>query len=109
MDRARNNARRARKRAAEVAGPVPASVYAAIRAEGPCVYCGAPADTVEHITPLARGGWECPDNLVPACASCNSSKGPKLLTEWMPDRVAYAVRISSKVAAVYAAEMENMA
>jgi 5-methylcytosine-specific restriction endonuclease McrA len=83
-------------------------VYLAIRSEGPCVFCGALADTVEHITPLARGGWEHPDNLVPACGSCNFSKGPKLLSEWDPVRVAHAVRTSPKVAAAYTAEMERV-
>lgn len=107
QNRSQHNTRRARKRAAEVSGPVPASVYVAIRSEGPCVFCGAPADTVEHITPLSRGGWEHPDNLVPACGSCNFSKGSKLLTEWDSGRVTHAVRVSPKVAAVYAAEMEK--
>jgi 5-methylcytosine-specific restriction endonuclease McrA len=95
------NARRARKVAAEVAGPVPHEVYAAIRAEGPCVYCGADADTADHITPLARGGHEHEDNLVPCCKSCNSSKGTRLLTEWSPDRVLRAAAGSAKVAIAY--------
>lgn len=101
--RARNNKRRARKRGAEVAGPVPASIYAAIRAEGICVYCGAPAESVDHIIPLARGGWEHPDNLVPACGPCNSSKGAKVLAEWDPERVAYAIEASEKVAQAWRA------
>ncbi len=98
--RGRGNARRARKRAAEVGGPAPAEVYAAIAASGPCVYCAAPAEHIDHVRPLARGGWEHPDNLVPACAPCNGSKGSRLLTEWQrPDRVAYGVAHSPKVAA----------
>ncbi|MFF4403599.1 HNH endonuclease [Streptomyces sp. NPDC001404] len=95
------NARRARKAAAEIAGPVPAEVYAEIRESGPCVYCGSSANTVDHITPLARGGWEHEINLVPACRSCNSSKGTRLLSEWDPRRVVRAVAVSYKVAAVY--------
>lgn len=103
-DRARSygNSRRARKEAAEVAGPVPPEVYAAVRASGPCVYCGADATTVDHVRPLSRGGAEAECNLVPACGSCNSSKGYRLLTEWRPDRVAYGVESSPKVASEYA-------
>ena len=97
------NARRARKLAAEVAGPVPAEVYATIRASGPCVYCGTEATTVDHVRPLARGGWEHESNLVPACMSCNCSKNVSLLTAWRPDRVAYGVAHSLKVASEYMA------
>lgn len=96
---ARSNARRARKAAAEVAGPVPADVYAAIRAEGPCVYCGAPAEHVDHVRPLTRGGREHADNLVPACGRCNRSKHDRLLTEWNAERVAHGAMVSDKVRA----------
>ena len=97
----RKNARRARKLAAEVAGPVPPEVYEAIRASGPCVYCDAPATDVNHVRALFHGGWEHEKNLVPACGACNYSKGAKLLTEWRPDRVAHAVAVSPLVAAEY--------
>lgn len=97
-----NNARRARKREAEVAGPVSRATYAALQASGPCVYCGCAAETVDHVRPLARSGWEHEDNLVPACKSCNFSKGSKLLTEWSrAASVAYGVAHSPKVAAEY--------
>lgn len=53
-----------------------------------CLYCGMhAADTVDHIVPLARGGSNFSSNLAPACRSCNSSKGTKLLAEWMPSMV----------------------
>jgi 5-methylcytosine-specific restriction endonuclease McrA len=96
-----NNARRARKLAVEVAGPVPPEVYEAIRASGPCVYCGQQAATVDHVRPLSRGGWERESNLVPACGPCNFSKCAKLLTDWRPERVAYGIAHSPKVAAEY--------
>lgn len=63
------------------------------------MYCGAAADTVDHITPLVRGGREHPSNLAPACRSCNSSKGDRLLTEWDTERVMAAANASRKVAA----------
>jgi 5-methylcytosine-specific restriction endonuclease McrA len=42
-----------------------------------CIYCGnKPAKlTMDHITPLSKGGSHTKSNVVPACKSCNSSKG----------------------------------
>ena len=77
--------------------------YEAVQASGLCVYCAAPAATVDHVRPLARGGWEHESNLVPACRWCNSSKGTRLLTEWRRvERVAHGVASSSKVAKEWA-------
>ena len=39
--------------------------------------------TIEHVIPLSRGGTHAPDNLRVACRPCNSSKGPKLLSEFL--------------------------
>ena len=47
-----------------------------------CVYCGAPALTVDHVVPVSRGGTNFEGNLVPACKACNSSKCDLLLVEW---------------------------
>lgn len=94
-----NHRRRALRLAAEVAGPLPREVYVGVAASGPCVYCGQPATTVDHIRPLARGGHEVEYNLVPACARCNKSKNAKLLTEWDQVRVAHGAVHSSIVAA----------
>lgn len=49
-----------------------------------CAYCGRSdvSLTVEHVVPLSRGGDHDPGNIVPACATCNKSKGSKLLSEW---------------------------
>jgi len=41
----------------------------------PCHWCGEPADTADHLIPRAMGGESTPDNLVPACRSCNSRRG----------------------------------
>jgi 5-methylcytosine-specific restriction endonuclease McrA len=51
-----------------------------------CAYCGRPADTIDHITPLSRGGartsWL---NTVACCGggprSCNARKGDRLPAE----------------------------
>jgi len=51
---------------------------------GFCAYCPRPATTVDHCIPIARGGPDAIDNVVPACRSCNSSKGARLPLEWTP-------------------------
>lgn len=49
-----------------------------------CVYCGSENKlTIDHIVPLSRGGANDIDNAVPACVSCNCSKGMKPLLIWM--------------------------
>jgi 5-methylcytosine-specific restriction endonuclease McrA len=48
-----------------------------------CLYCGSTDRiTADHIVPISRGGSHGIGNLAPACWSCNSSKGAKLLVEW---------------------------
>jgi 5-methylcytosine-specific restriction endonuclease McrA len=48
-----------------------------------CAYCGKPGKmTVDHVVPVSRGGGTTPDNVVPACKSCNSSKGARTPQEW---------------------------
>lgn len=43
-----------------------------------CRYCGATANdgplTIDHVTPVALGGTDNPDNLVTACRDCNYGK-----------------------------------
>jgi hypothetical protein len=53
--------------------------YEILRRDGhACRYCGATAPdatlTVDHVTPTALGGGDEPENLVTACADCNSGK-----------------------------------
>ncbi len=41
-----------------------------------CYYCGCDGKMqIEHRIPLSRGGSNHPSNIVPACPSCNNSKG----------------------------------
>jgi 5-methylcytosine-specific restriction endonuclease McrA len=50
----------------------------------PCAYCGVTENIeIDHIVPLSRGGNHVVENLTSACKSCNSSKGAKLLSEWI--------------------------
>ena len=107
--RTHTNARRARKQAAEVTGPLPGSVYVEVLASGPCVYCGAPATHVDHIRPLIRGGHEARYNLAPACQPCNQNKHTKLLIHWDPVRVAHGAAHSAAVAAELDRELSDYA
>jgi hypothetical protein len=94
-----NSRRRARRLAAQINGPLPRMAYVRILASGPCVYCGAAASSIDHVRPLAAGGDEREDNLVPACGGCNKSKHAKLLIHWDPVKVAYGAAHSPAVAA----------
>lgn len=49
---------------------------------GQCCYCEAPAEHLDHVNPISRGGRDVPSNVVPACAPCNYAKGAKSLAEW---------------------------
>jgi 5-methylcytosine-specific restriction endonuclease McrA len=40
-----------------------------------CVYCGEPANQVDHVIPRHQGGSDLPSNLVASCARCNNAKG----------------------------------
>lgn len=56
-----------------------------------CAYClrhqrDAGGLTVDHIDPISKGGTNDPDNLVPACQPCNSSKINKSLLEFLAYR-----------------------
>lgn len=54
-----------------------------------CVYCGKPANAVDHIIPKIKGGQDVAWNLVPCCKSCNSSKKDKDLDEFLNDSFFY--------------------
>jgi hypothetical protein len=59
-----------------------------------CVYCGRTAKEavleVDHVIPIADGGTNDENNLVPACVKCNMGKGAKRLAE-MPDAIKHHV------------------
>jgi 5-methylcytosine-specific restriction endonuclease McrA len=76
----------ARKRDATVES-IPAAFITFIE-RASCLYCGKKGGTVDHVVPLALGGAHAPWNLVPACLSCNSSKGTKPMPEFFIARVA---------------------
>lgn len=43
--------------------------------KGKCAYCGGPEQVLDHVVPLFLGGLNSFDNILPACHSCNMSKG----------------------------------
>ncbi|MBD2462457.1 HNH endonuclease [Oscillatoria sp. FACHB-1407] len=47
-----------------------------------CQYCGSTKHlTLDHVIPRSKGGTHTWDNVVAACATCNSLKGDRLLHE----------------------------
>jgi 5-methylcytosine-specific restriction endonuclease McrA len=46
-----------------------------------CQYCGARADSIDHVTPRSKGGEHTWDNVVAACRPCNVRKRDRLLHE----------------------------
>lgn len=56
-----------------------------------CAYCGLSIEnedgaklTLDHITPRSKGGTNGTKNLVTCCHACNSSRGNKNMSEWLP-------------------------
>lgn len=54
---------------------------------GECAYCGGTPRkgkrlTKDHLEPVSVGGRTIQSNIVPACASCNSSKGAEDFKDW---------------------------
>ena len=52
------------------------------RSGGKCVYCGAPAQEIDHVIPRAKGGTNSAYNLVASCRACNQMKSNLSLKEF---------------------------
>jgi 5-methylcytosine-specific restriction endonuclease McrA len=48
---------------------------------GRCVYCTAPATSIDHVVPRSRGGGHNWENVVSACHRCNHVKADRHLKE----------------------------
>jgi len=61
------------------------------RWSGECAYCASEPDTLEkdHIVPLSEQGPTKKENIVPACPTCNRSKGTDSISEWYSDQPFY--------------------
>mgnify|MGYP001597598540 FL=1 len=44
-----------------------------------CQYCGANAESIDHVVPRSKGGEHAWENVVAACRPCNVRKGDRLL------------------------------
>lgn len=72
--------RRARKAAVPHEPYSRSDIFAAYG--GTCAYCDAPAEHLDHVVAISRGGADAAHNLLPACAPCNLAKGARSLAEW---------------------------
>lgn len=52
-----------------------------LRDDHRCVYCGARAETIDHVVPRSRGGPHAWENCVACCVKCNHRKADKTLAE----------------------------
>lgn len=52
--------------------------------DGICAYCAKPADTIDHVIPVSKGGGSRRGNILPACGSCNSRKRTRPLDDFLP-------------------------
>jgi len=48
---------------------------------GRCVYCKAPATSIDHVQPRSRGGQHVWENVVSCCRRCNHAKADRAITE----------------------------
>jgi 5-methylcytosine-specific restriction endonuclease McrA len=79
-------ARRRQRRLRAVDNDLTAAQWAAIKdAWQGCAYCGAIDGTLQRdcVMAISRGGRYTIDNVVPACASCNTSKCNDEVTAWL--------------------------
>ena len=61
-----------------------------------CAYCATDATSTDHLIPRLRGGPEDADNHVPACRSCNSSKGSKDVFTWAQSKGFFPLEIGKR-------------
>lgn len=63
-----------------------------------CAYCGQEKNLhQEHFIALSKGGEFTHNNIIPACKSCNCSKGNKDFFEWYPKQNTYSKKREKKI------------
>jgi 5-methylcytosine-specific restriction endonuclease McrA len=100
-------ARRRKVRMARVEHDLTDEQWARLQAVwGGCAYCGSTERALQRdcILPISRGGRYTLNNVVPACAACNMSKGNDEVTGWLRrkrlDERSFLLRQSSVLSAV---------
>lgn len=54
-----------------------------------CCFCDSPDSlSIEHLTPVCKGGTNHPSNLAPSCLPCNRRKSKKTAEQFCPSRAA---------------------
>lgn len=84
--RAARAARRRKRRMDSVDHDLTSSQWTALQeAWGGCAYCGATGQPLQRdcVLAISRGGRYTLENVVPACASCNTSKCNEEVTAWL--------------------------
>ncbi|WP_101946549.1 HNH endonuclease [Mycobacterium sp. 3519A] len=79
-------ARKRKRRLDAVVNDLTAEQWAAIQAAwSGCAYCGATDKPLQRdcVMAISRGGRYTVDNVVPACAACNTSKCNEEVTAWL--------------------------
>jgi 5-methylcytosine-specific restriction endonuclease McrA len=76
---------RKRPKTAHLRAPIEGTEY---MLADPCTYCGGPANQIDHIEPLIRGGTNTADNAARACWPCNREKNTQPLLIFLARRAA---------------------
>jgi 5-methylcytosine-specific restriction endonuclease McrA len=79
-------ARRRKRRVSAVVNDLTPEQWAAIKeAWGGCAYCGETSRPLQRdcVMAISRGGRYTIENVVPACAACNTSKCNDEVTGWL--------------------------
>jgi hypothetical protein len=56
-----------------------------------CAYCGAVAESLDHVMPRHNGGLTVMENLIPACLYCNGNKGSQDFVVWYRKQKFYSI------------------
>ena len=75
--------------------------YFSVDGETYCAYCGKKIKraSMDHVIPFEHGGEYTKNNIIPACISCNASKGSSDFFEWYPKQTFYSADRENKIKA----------
>lgn len=74
-----------------------------------CAYCGKKVKlTVEHVIPVNKGGSYIRQNIIPACGTCNRSKGDKDMELWYKKQPFYIEEREIKILEYLGIDFKNV-